>query len=88
MLRIERDGATDEATRLRLEGSVVGPWVDELRRSCHEALCSGRRVVLDLGGVFFIAREGVDLIRRLPADRVTLERCSPFLTEQLQASQP
>jgi anti-anti-sigma regulatory factor len=85
MLRIERAGDAQQASTLRLEGRVVGPWVEELRRSCDEALDGGARLILDLGAVSFVDRDGLALLRDLPHDRVELHRCSPFLAEQLKA---
>jgi hypothetical protein len=76
MLRIE--------LTLRLEGRVAGQWVDELRRSCAEALGTGRELVLDLTSVSFIGRDGLALIGELPRNRVRIERCSPFVAEQLK----
>jgi anti-anti-sigma regulatory factor len=70
---------------LQLEGQVVGPWVDELQRTC-ERLLAARAVVLDLSGVSFVERRGVELLRALGARGVPLVRCTPFVAEQLKAS--
>jgi hypothetical protein len=85
MLRIEVDGTGGHATKLRLEGRVVGPWVEQLRRSCRDALDAGARVVIDLGEVSFVDRDGLALLGGLPGDRVEVVRCSPFVAEQLRA---
>jgi len=37
---------------LVLEGRLVGPWVEELRRSCEQASSSSDGLTLDLWGVF------------------------------------
>ena len=71
---------------LRLEGRVIGPWVDELRRSCEPVLASGARLTLDLFEVSFIDRDGIDLFRSLREREVALTNCSPFVAEQLKAS--
>lgn len=68
---------------LRLEGQVIGPWVDELRRAC-EAI-SGRALTLDLTDVAFVDRRGVELFRTLCAGGVAITRCSSFVAEQLKA---
>ena len=38
VLKITRvdDGASDSIPTLKLEGKLLGPWVDELRRVCEE----------------------------------------------------
>jgi anti-anti-sigma regulatory factor len=84
MLRIELDSCAEDATTLRLEGRVTGQWVSELQRSCDQALGAGRDVVLDLRSVSFIGRDGLELIGALPRDRVRVQRCSPFIAEQLK----
>jgi len=73
---------------LQLEGVVIGPWVDELRRACADArqVENGRkqRLVLDLNGVSFLDTEAVNLFRQLVTDRVSLTNYSVFIAEQLK----
>jgi hypothetical protein len=86
MLKIvvaERVGAQ---VTLHLEGQVVGPWVEELRRTCEPLVEAGRTLTLDLSGVSFVDREGVALCRGLRQRRAArLRNCSPFVKEQLDA---
>jgi anti-anti-sigma factor len=87
MLRISRDAFGDDVARLRLEGQVTGPWVEELRGACSQATNGTRGMaglVLDLSGVSFIDSEGVGLFRDLAALGVTCVNCSPFAAEQLK----
>ena len=92
MLRIARNeaetsrvGAGAQVEVLRLEGKVVGRWVDELRQSCDEILHRPEReLVLDLTDVSFIDLGGLALFEELAARRVTLRNCSPFAAEQLK----
>ena len=86
MLRIthETDASTVEAT-LRLEGRIVGPWVEELRRACLEQGAAARRpLTIDLRDVTFIDPAGIALFDEL-FPKVTLINCSLFATEQLKA---
>jgi len=69
---------------LQLEGQVIGPWVDELRRTC-DGMLGHRAVVLDLARVSFVERRGVELLCALRNRGVLLLRCSPFVAEQLKA---
>ena len=85
MLKIERIETAGEIPTLRLEGRVIGPWVEELRRSCEPVLTTGARLTLDLGEVSFVDREGVQLFRSLRKRQVALLNCSPFVAEQLKA---
>lgn len=83
MLRIDRI-ETDDATLLRLEGRVIGAWVDEVRRSCRDALRRGGPVTVDLGAVSFVDADGVLLLRELAGRRVALANTSPFIDAQLR----
>jgi anti-anti-sigma regulatory factor len=69
---------------LGAEGQVVGPWVEELRRSSEQLLIAGTRLVIDLNGVSFVDRDGVQLLRSLKSRGVTVVNCSPFVTAQLK----
>jgi anti-anti-sigma regulatory factor len=84
MLKIVSLESHDRSLILHLEGRVMGPWVAELRRSCDAALTGGSALTLDLGGVSFIDGEGIALFRSLTGQRVVLENCSPFVSEQLR----
>ena len=84
MLKIVFLGTAD-ATTLRLEGRVIGPWVDELRRSCERMLMTSTTLALDASEVSFVDRDGVRLLRSLISRGVALQHCSPFVAEQLKA---
>ena len=84
MLKIERIETAGQTPTLRVEGRVIGPWVEELRRSCEPVLATGARLTLDLGDVSFVDADGVALIRSLRQRQVALSNCSPFVAEQLK----
>jgi anti-anti-sigma factor len=90
MLRISRETTADnkDAVLLRLEGQVSGLWVEEVRRTCYEAIgVNGRRgnpLVLDLTDVSFIDADGVALFRELAAHGADLVNGSLFVMEQLK----
>ena len=79
MLRITRtDG--DDGVVLKLEGRLVGPWVDLLKKACE--LChreTGEVVTLECTVVHFADKEGQDLLRNLHDRGVVRTTCSPFL---------
>jgi anti-anti-sigma regulatory factor len=85
VLRIVAIESGNEATLLRLEGRVIGPWVEELRRSCDGVLNTGARLTLDLSDVSFVDRGGVELFRSLSSRDVALLNHSRFVAEQLRA---
>ncbi len=78
--RIERPGT---GCILRLEGRVIGPWVEELRRCCEEALACSPSVALDLSGVSFVDRPGIPVLQGFRARGVALINCSGFVSALL-----
>jgi STAS domain len=83
MLKIVTIGPEANGAVLRLEGQIIGPWVDELRRTC-DRLLGASPIVLDLSHVSFVERRGVELLRALGTRGVSLLHCSPFVAEQLK----
>jgi hypothetical protein len=79
MLRITRVDGAGPVEALKLEGKLVGPWVDALREECEP----GRALCLDLSAVAFVDAEGVTLLRELLAQGATLAPCSALVAELL-----
>lgn len=69
---------------LRLEGRLIGPWVEELARACA-APGEATGLTLDLERVAFVDRRAAGLLQGLRERGVRLRGCSPFLREQLRA---
>ena len=84
MLRISESSLNGTGATLRLEGSVAGPWVEEVRRACEQSLVKDRKLTLDLADVSFADRDGIALLRDLSRQEVRLVNCSPFLNQQLR----
>jgi STAS domain-containing protein len=85
MLKIVALPGNGNTATLRVEGRVIGPWVDELRRSCDQILSAGTTVTLDVAEVDFVERDGVRLLKDLMASGVAVVNCSAFVSEQLKA---
>jgi len=64
MLRITIQDEAQNPT-IKLEGKVVGPWVEELRRSWQSfaPALGARELLLDLRGVSFVDAKGRQLLR-------------------------
>lgn len=80
MLRVTVQYADTHLT-LKLEGSLKGPWVDELER-CWLALANTaphKPMRVDLNDVGFIAPEGRDLITRMADAGVELIASGPMV---------
>ena len=61
------------STTLKLEGRLVGPWVQELDRCWHEltAVADGQ-VLVDLTSVTFVDSQGKELLARMRKQGVEL----------------
>jgi len=85
MLKIAAVESMGPGVALRLEGQIIGPWVEELQKVCQAAGAADRSLRLDLGDVSFVDHSGVRLLAGLRARGVRLLRCTPFVREQLRA---
>jgi ABC-type transporter Mla MlaB component len=84
VLKISVTNQSNEAIQFQLDGRLVGPWVEELRRLSDEALSRQEAVSLDLGKVWFIDAQGIALLRDLAGRRVAQVNCSQFISQQLK----
>lgn len=82
MLRITPIASENDVC-LRLEGKIVGAWVDELRRTVDREAARTAHVRLDLLDVIFVDDAGLRLLRELAAAGVRIGRCSRFVSELL-----
>jgi hypothetical protein len=79
---IELEGSASNRT-LKLEGKLVGPWVDELSRACEELRIPPHRLRLDLADVTFVDPLGVKLLDDLVRQGATIVGCSGFIADLL-----
>jgi len=84
VLRISIIEDSADSVQLTLEGWLVGPWVDEVRRQSEQALSEKRAVTLDLEKVWFVDASGTALLRELASRKVEHVNCSAFLSQQLK----
>jgi len=85
MLRIAAAEGLRNRTILILEGRVIGPWVDELRRACQRIRLTGAELTLDLRDVAFVERDGLALLQDLVERGASIVNCPAFVHEQLKA---
>ncbi|HEX5220349.1 MAG TPA: STAS domain-containing protein [Verrucomicrobiae bacterium] len=88
MLKISEDRQDQQAILLRLEGRIIGPWVDELRDVCESFARNGVKITLDLEEVVFADDNAVALLTGLQSRGITLIRLTPFVEEQMKATVP
>jgi anti-anti-sigma regulatory factor len=74
----------------KIEGSIAGNAVGELRRACEESLAENgdTALVLDLADVSFLDHDGIELIHHLLRRNVVLTNYSPFVAELLKEVVP
>lgn len=84
MLRISIDDDSEQRVRFTLEGRLVGPWVDELRRQSEQVLSERKMITIDLAKVWFVDPKGTALLRELVNRQVEHVNCSAFITQQLR----
>lgn len=82
MLRITNE-FNQEAPALRLEGKLVGPWVEVMRRAWRETERVSPRVRLDLGAMTFTDDAGRRLLREMVRSGCEVVSCSKFVAELL-----
>ncbi|HEX4920890.1 MAG TPA: hypothetical protein VFV92_09135 [Candidatus Bathyarchaeia archaeon] len=84
MLKISIINDSEQAIEFQLEGKLVGPWVEELRKLSDEALSLQKNVSLDLERVWFVDSGGATLLRDLAKRQVSELNCSQFVSQQLK----
>jgi hypothetical protein len=77
---------TSKAVVLKLEGRVMGPWVEELRKAwlTSAEMAAGEPVSIDLRAVSFADGRGQDLLQRMRREGASLNGCSSFLLHILE----
>ena len=84
MLYITRDDLDAHNVLLALQGRISAEWADLLEQECRELRAFGLRVALDLSGVVFISRPGVEALGRLGQSGVAITGCSPLVAAMLR----
>ncbi len=85
MLRIT-SSMEDGTLLLRVEGNLVGPWVEECRAACARETGRGQRFALDLRELRFADAGGVEFLSRMDA-RGLVSRSSSFVKELLRSEE-
>jgi hypothetical protein len=88
VLKITEIARNDSDRTFKLEGKLLGPWVDELRNVCVEPLNRLEQVGLDLAAVTFVNATGAKLLRELIRQGIIITKCSAFVAELLHAEEP
>jgi ABC-type transporter Mla MlaB component len=84
MLRITENRVASNEMILLLEGQLTNHWIEIARETCEQVLSQNNQLVLDVAGVTFADRNGIEFLQTMLQQQVELKNCSPFLTEQLK----
>jgi hypothetical protein len=86
MLRLTRIAVTHTTQTIKLEGKLLGPWVDEVRNACAWGTVPSGRTRLDLSALTFVDAAGVGLLRDLIDRGIEVVACSNYVAELLRSS--
>lgn len=79
MLRITHTHSVTHST-IKLEGKLLGAWVDELRSVVLSAVRANDPVCLNLESLSFADAAGIALLRQLRRDRIPLIGASRLIS--------
>lgn len=83
MLRITTETKSD-SIRMKLEGSIRGPWVDELNKAWESMKKLGKRtIVVELAGVRFADSAGRELLVNIRKSGAELAGATGFIRHLL-----
>jgi ABC-type transporter Mla MlaB component len=84
MLRILLTINGDHDESIRLEGSLHGPWVDELRKVLDSATAPPDRIRLDLSALIYLDEQGRELLCEWLRRGAEVVACSRYVSAVLQ----
>jgi hypothetical protein len=86
MLRITRFTGTHLNQTIKLEGKLLRPWVDEVRKACASGTDPACRTSLDLSALTFVDAAGEELLRELVGQGIKVVACSSYVAELLRTN--
>ena len=86
MLRLTRTAHTNRTQAIKLEGKLLGPWVDEVTKACADGTDPSSPINLDLSALIFVDAAGERLLRELIARGIQVVACSSYVAELLWSS--
>ena len=84
MLRISKLCENPSGLRLKLEGRIVSEWVSILEEQILECLKKTQKVLLDFSELRFVDKHGVEMLRRMPSEKIEIINCPGFIRELLK----
>jgi anti-anti-sigma regulatory factor len=84
VLRIDEVRANSSTAKLKLEGRILGAWVSLLEEKILECLEKNKKVLLDFSELTFVDEHGVEMLRKMPTEKVEIKNCPQFIEELLK----
>jgi anti-anti-sigma regulatory factor len=84
VLRIDKVYENLLTVKLKLEGTLVGEWVSLLEEKILECLENNKKVLLDFSELRFVDEHGMEMLRRLPPEKIAITNCPRFIEELLK----
>ena len=84
MLKITKMDENGTTVVLKLEGKVTEQWAALLDGECQAFLRTHKTLLLDCAGVNFLDARGVDVLRNLCLNKVTIIGAPGIVTELLR----
>jgi hypothetical protein len=85
MLRLTRIAGVHPIRTIKIEGKLLGPWVDEVRTACTVSTDWSCPISLDLSTLTFVDAAGERLLRDLIDRGVEVVACSGYVAELLRS---
>lgn len=85
MLRVTPISTRQHGRCLKVEGRLVGAWVQVLRVEIEQSRVQDVELEVDLAGVEFADSEALSLLLEVAERGVKLVDCSPLLTSLLES---
>ncbi len=83
MLRITRVENGPTGLMLKVEGKIMSEWVRVLHDECQKGSASSTNDVLELSGVSYAERDGVEMLRAVLGPHVRIAAAPLFITALL-----
>lgn len=87
MLRITTVEERGRIVRLKVEGRIVGEWVNEIDHVCNVVLAH-KKIILDFSGVRFIDRRGIEVLQKMLGARVKMTGARVLIQTLLELESP
>ena len=84
MLRIDKVYENLFTVKLNLEGTLVREWVSLLKEKILECLENNKKVLLDFSELRFVDEHGMEMLKRIPSEKIEITNCPKFIEELLK----